>query len=529
MGIKVYNTLTGKKEEFNPDDKKNVKIYACGITVYDACHIGHARQAIVYDVISKYLKYRGYGVTYVRNYTDVDDKIIARANSENRDALEYSNQKITEAEKDLEQLGISDADVSPRVSENIDTIIDFTKGLIDKGYAYATNGGDVYFSVKNFPNYGKLSNRNINELEHGVRKDIEPGKKDPLDFALWKSAKEGEVSWTSPWGGGRPGWHIECSAMSMKYLGETFDIHGGGKDLIFPHHENEIAQSEALTGKPLANYWIHNGLVTVDGQKMSKSLGNSITIKDTLERYHPEVVRFSMLLNHYSSNVDMGFDAMDASEKRLYYLYKTLDQVNKFTVSNKSEGGKCLNPDMVKDIEKSFVNAMDDDFNTSLAISNLSPVFKYANDLLKKNKESLEDRAATLKSIVEMVLEITQPLGMLRDDPERFLSVTRAKYIKQKNLDTSQIDKLVNERLQAKQRKDYASADAIRKQLDEQGVIIQDSGEYSEWDIKDLYTNLDVQQKKTSNIQSQEQNKQLIDCNRILDRHKSNNRGVSRV
>ena len=281
--MKIYNSLTKKKEDFIPIEKDNVKMYACGITVYDDSHIGHARQAITYDMVCCYLRFIGYNVKYVRNYTDVDDKIIARANALNMNALEYSEDRIKDAEEVFKRLGVDVADVKAKASENIENIIDFVSKLIEKGYAYPTEKGDVYFDVKKFKEYGKLSKINIDDLLNGVRKDVEEGKKDPIDFALWKSAKTGEISWKSPWGDGRPGWHIECSTMVLNNLGETIDIHGGGKDLVFPHHENEIAQSEALTGKPLAKYWIHNGLIKINGQKMSKSLGNSLTIKQALD------------------------------------------------------------------------------------------------------------------------------------------------------------------------------------------------------------------------------------------------------
>ena len=295
--MKIYNSMTRQKEEFIPLDGKNVKMYACGITVYDLSHIGHARQAITYAMIADYLRYRGYNVKYVRNYTDVDDKIINRANSIGRNALDFSKEQIEETEKDMKNLHITDANVNALASENIDNIIKFVEGLIKTGHAYKSETGDVYYDVRSFKEYGKLSNRNVDDMINGVRKDIEPGKRDPIDFALWKSAKPGEISWESPWGKGRPGWHIECSAMVLNNLGETIDIHGGGKDLIFPHHENEIAQSEALTGKMFAKYWSHCGLVKINGEKMSKSLGNSLTIRDALAKYNYEVIKYVLQNN----------------------------------------------------------------------------------------------------------------------------------------------------------------------------------------------------------------------------------------
>ena len=297
--------MSGKKEEFIPIEKGKVKIYACGVTVYDLSHIGHARQAIVYAMITDYLRYRGYNVTYVRNYTDVDDKIINKANQLGKNALEFSKEQIIETEKDMKDLHVTEADIKTKASEYIPQIIKFVDGLIKKGHAYSTEKGDVYFSVKSFKDYGKLSHRKVEELRNGVRIELEEGKKDPVDFALWKSAKPGEIYWESPWGKGRPGWHIECSVMILNTLGETIDIHGGGRDLLFPHHENELAQSESLTDKPFAKYWSHCGLVKINGEKMSKSLGNSLSIREALNSYNYEVIKYVMLSKHYSSDIDI--------------------------------------------------------------------------------------------------------------------------------------------------------------------------------------------------------------------------------
>ena len=307
--MKIYNSMTGKKEEFKPIDGNNVKMYACGVTVYDLSHIGHARQAIVYAMIADYLRYRGYNVKYVRNYTDVDDKIIKRANELGKDALEFSREQIAETEKDMSALHITDADEKTKASEYINQIIEFVQGLIDKGYAYKAENGDVYYRVRKFAEYGKLSHRNVDDMLNGVRIELEEGKEDPIDFALWKSAKPGEIYWESPWGKGRPGWHIECSVMALNTLGETIDIHGGGRDLVFPHHENEIAQSEAYTGKHFANCWSHCGLIKINGEKMSKSLGNSLTIRDALKMYNYEVIKYVMLSKHYGSDVEATLSA----------------------------------------------------------------------------------------------------------------------------------------------------------------------------------------------------------------------------
>ena len=328
--MKIYNSMTGKKEEFIPIDGNNVKMYACGVTVYDLSHIGHARQAIVYAMIADYLRYRGYNVKYVRNYTDVDDKIIKRANELGKDALEFSREQIAETEKDMSALHITDADEKTKASEYINQIIEFVQGLIDKGYAYKAENGDVYYRVRKFNEYGKLSHRNVDDMLNGVRIELEEGKEDPIDFALWKSAKPGEIYWESPWGKGRPGWHIECSVMALNTLGETIDIHGGGRDLIFPHHENEIAQSEAYTGKHFANCWSHCGLIKINGEKMSKSLGNSLTIRDALKMYNYEVIKYVMLSKHYGSDVDILDEDYTLAEKHLYYFYNTISKMNEF-------------------------------------------------------------------------------------------------------------------------------------------------------------------------------------------------------
>ena len=308
MALRIYNTLTGKKEEFVPLHEKRVGMYVCGVTVYDLCHIGHARSAIVFDAIYRYLGYRGYEVTFVRNFTDIDDKIIKRANEEGVDCKAIAEKYIDEFNMDMGKLGFEKPKFEPKATEHIPEMIELISTLIEKGYAYQS-GGDVFFSVEKFKDYGKLSKRNLEEMQAGARVGIDEKKENPLDFALWKASKPGEPSWESPWGKGRPGWHIECSVMSQKYLGETFDIHGGGKDLIFPHHENEIAQSEAATGKPFARYWIHNGFVNINKEKMSKSLGNILTLKEIFKDWRPEAIRLFLLSSHYRSPVDFSFDA----------------------------------------------------------------------------------------------------------------------------------------------------------------------------------------------------------------------------
>ena len=482
--MKIYNSLTRKKEEFIPIDKDNVKMYACGITVYDDSHIGHARASITYDMICCYLRFLGYKVKYVRNYTDVDDKIIARANALNMNALDYSEDRIRAAEEVFEKLGADFPDVKCKASENIDNIIDFVSKLIEKGYAYPTEKGDVYYSVKKFKDYGKLSNINTDDLLNGVRKDVEEGKRDPLDFAVWKAAKPGEISWKSPWGEGRPGWHIECSCMVLNNLGETIDIHGGGKDLIFPHHENEIAQSEALTGKPLANYWIHNGLIKINGQKMSKSLGNSLTIKEAVDLYNPEVVRYAIVSKSYSADIDLGESEFELAEKHLYYFYNTLKAINIFLNNNKDM--KQVENEVADGIEAKFREAMDDDFNTPVAIADLFAVFKYVNNLLKDNKVPADEKAYILSKIKTEIIRCYNIISLFKEDVDGLLNDLKSKYINKLNLNVSDIENSISERSNAKAEKNYELADKIRNQLDEKGIVLNDSKDGTTWDIKEL-------------------------------------------
>lgn len=483
--MKIYNSLTKKKEEFVPIEKDNVKMYACGITVYDDSHIGHARASVTYDMVCCYLRFLGYKVKYVRNYTDVDDKIIARANALNMNALDYSEDRIKAAEDVFKKLGADFPDVKCKASENIENIIDFVSKLIEKGYAYPTEKGDVYYSVKKFKDYGKLSNINTEDLLNGVRKDVEEGKKDPLDFAVWKSAKPGEISWKSPWGNGRPGWHIECSCMVLHNLGETIDIHGGGKDLIFPHHENEIAQSEALTGKPLANYWMHNGLIKINGQKMSKSLGNSLTIKHALELYNPEVIRYAIVSKNYSSDIDLGESEFAIAEKHLYYFYNTINAINKFLEENTKM--KEVPNEVADEIENKFKQAMDDDFNTPVAIANLFTDFKYVNNLLKNNKIEIDEKAYILNKIKNEIVRCYNVIGIFKEDANELIEDLKSKYINKLDLKVEDIEQEIINRAVAKSEKNYDVADRIRKELDEKGIILNDSKEGTTWDIKELY------------------------------------------
>ena len=421
MPLRIYNTISREKEEFIPLEEGRVRMYACGITASGPAHIGHAYQAIVFDMIRKYLEYSGYEVTYVRNYTDVDDKIIINAREAKTDPKSFAEKLIIKTDKELKDLGVTPPTIQSKATECIDDIIEYVQKLIDSGHAYANEFGDVYFSVETFPRYGYFSNRDISEGLTGVRKDIEPGKKDDRDFALWKKANDDEIYWDSPWGKGRPGWHIECSTMSMKYLGDRIDIHGGGKDLLFPHHENEIAQSESLTNQRFANYWIHNGLIKVNGQKMGKSLNNSILLEDLLNTYNYEVLRFTLLQNNYRSDLNVVDGMFETNEKHIYKYYQTLNTLNK-----KLTGEYTINEEIVKKINDEFKEAMDNDFNTSLVLSNLIGYDTEINKLLQDKNVDLNDLYTYYKTLKEVYLV----LGLLTQDPEFVFYVIKTKYFK---------------------------------------------------------------------------------------------------
>ena len=460
--IYITNTMSGEKEEFKPLEDRTVKMYVCGPTVYDHAHIGHARSAVVFDVIRRWLEYRGYKVIYVRNYTDVDDKIIKRAKEEGISWKEVAEKYIASYEEDMKALNIKEPTYKPRVTEHIREIIEMIDGLIEKGYAYEA-GGDVYFSVKKFPEYGKLSKRNVEELRAGAR--IEPGenKKDPLDFALWKKSKEGEPGWESPWGVGRPGWHIECSVMSMKYLGETMDIHGGGLDLIFPHHENEIAQSESYTGKTFARYWVHNGFVMVNKEKMSKSLGNFFTIKEILERFSPDVLRLFLLSTHYRSPIDFSFERLGDSERALKRLLNFLDSLKAIDGIEEVEGEG--EPIPVGEYRRMFESAMDDDFNTAKAVGALFELVKRANllkDRVLKEGRITKDEKFSFREAVEFVENALRTLGFKLEKE------------KESGLEEKLIELLIEVRGELRKKKEFQLADLIRDRLKELGIALED-------------------------------------------------------
>lgn len=474
MSMKLYNVLTRKKEEFIPQEEGKVKMYACGITASGDAHIGHAYQAIIFDVIKKYLEYIGFDVTYVRNYTDVDDKIIIRARNLGVSPTDYANKMMAKIDEELAQLMIDKPTIQSKATECIPDMIEFIKKLIEKGHAYSTENGDVFFDVSSFPEYGKLSNRVVEDSISGVRKSVEPGKRDDKDFALWKNAKDDEIFWDSPWGPGRPGWHIECSAMSMKYLGETIDIHGGGKDLIFPHHENEIAQSEALTGKQFSKYWLHNGLIKVNGQKMSKSLNNGILLEDLLNEYNPEIVRMSLLENNYRSDMNVVDGMFDQHEAKIYMIYKLFLLIDRL--------GKDLTPEENTEdyemINKGFIKAMSNDFNTSVAIAS---IFEYVNILNKLlNKKDIQ-RAVNIKA---SLIKVFKPLGLLQQNPTLVIDQIKNKYLEIYDIEEHEITDLILDRQKYKAQKNWAEADKIRDELLSKGIVIKDNGDTTEWDVE---------------------------------------------
>ncbi|MDE5682029.1 MAG: cysteine--tRNA ligase, partial [Mailhella sp.] len=447
----IYNTMTKKKEKFVPQVAGRVGMYACGITAYDLCHIGHARSAVVFDVIARYLEFKGNQVTFVRNFTDVDDKIINRANQENVSSKEISERYIAAFHEDMDKLNVRRADMEPKATDYIGEMIELCEKLISKGHAYATPSGDVYFRVRSFKEYGKLSGRDVNDMRSGAR--IQPGeeKEDPLDFALWKAAKPNEPYWECPWGKGRPGWHIECSAMSEKNLSLPLDIHGGGQDLIFPHHENEIAQSEAALGGEFARFWVHNGFVQIDSEKMSKSLGNFKTIRDILEARHPEALRFFLLSKHYRSPIDFSFATMDDAEKGLVRVYECLAEV--CSALQKDFNKKMAMPEEIlkefQELKKAFLDAMDDDFNTAAALGHVFGIVRLVNRVLEdKTLRGKDGTKAFLEQVSAEVKIWSQVLGVFALEPAGILLELRNLNAKRMNIDVQTVEDLLAQRLE---------------------------------------------------------------------------------
>jgi cysteinyl-tRNA synthetase len=482
--MKLYNTLSGKKEDFIPVTPGQVQMYVCGITVYDHCHIGHARSAIVFDIIRRYLAYRGYKVTFVKNFTDIDDKIINRAKQEGIAWNKVSEKYIAEYYQDMDQLGVGRADIEPRATEHIQEIIDITKGLLDKGYAYAVDG-DVYFQIEKFSDYGRLSKRDLDDMIAGARVDLNERKRNPMDFALWKASKQGEPSWDSPWGPGRPGWHIECSAMSQKHLGDTFDIHGGGADLTFPHHENEIAQSEAYTGKPFAKYWMHNGFITIDKEKMSKSLGNFFTIKEILGNFDAEAVRFFLLSTHYRSPIEFSDEQLREAEASIDRYYASASRIADFLGQDQTKEKAGADEKVFEELLGKFLDrvkeAMDDDFNTALAIGHIFELIRTLNKYMD-GKPSGSKAVALVKRSEELLKEAGSILNIFSRMPEEWNKALMR--FKCPNMTEEFIMSKIQERQQAREHKDWAAADAIRKELDEKGVALEDKKGRTAWKVK---------------------------------------------
>ena len=460
--VLLYNTLSRSKQPLRPIEPGKVRMYVCGMTVYDYCHVGHARVLVVFDLVARYLRHRGYEVTYVRNITDVDDKIIARAAENGEDIDTLTNRFIAAMHEDAAALGVLPPDQEPRATTSMAAIITMIEALLERGYAYRSDNGDVYYDVSRFEGYGKLSGKQLEDLRAGARVEINEDKDDPLDFALWKTVKPGEPSWDSPWGPGRPGWHIECSAMSTGCLGNHFDIHGGGQDLQFPHHENEIAQSEGATGEPFVNIWMHNGFVRIDEEKMSKSLGNFFTVREVLKRYHPETLRYFILSSHYRSPLNYSDQNLDLARTALGKLYAGL---------RGSDAAIQEDPVAAATFDASFLRAMDDDLNTPEALSVLFAVLHDINRARVDDPARVAPLAATLRRLGAVI-------GILQGDPEAFLQQGGAE---DDGLSSDDIQALVDRRIQARLDKDWAEADRLRAELDQAGVMLEDAGGETIW------------------------------------------------
>ncbi|HLD44553.1 MAG TPA: cysteine--tRNA ligase [bacterium] len=472
MMLHLYNTLTRKKEEFKPLTDGKVGMYACGVTVYDYCHLGNARAMVNFDVLHRYLKYVGYDVTFVRNFTDVDDKIIRKANAENISCSEVTSKYIAAFYEDTNALGLVNPTIEPRATDHIPDIIAIINKLVDKGLAYQI-GGDVFYAVRSFPQYGKLSGKNIEDLESGARVDVSDVKKDPLDFALWKSAKPNEPKWPSPWGEGRPGWHIECSAMSTKYLGDTFDIHCGGCDLIFPHHENEIAQSEGATGKPFARFWVHNGFLNIDSEKMSKSLGNFFTTREVLKKFPAEAIRHFILSAHYRSPIDYSEKNISDSIKALERFYQTKSRLEKFIQqpSDPAIPSQQHVPAKLENLKNEFIMALDDDLNTAMVMGLVFEWVRTWNKLIDENRANQKDA----KDFLDIINDIHKVLGVFGSDANAYLDELKQKGMAGLLVLEEDILKLIEERKLARKNRDFKRSDEIRDQLLKQGITLKDN------------------------------------------------------
>ena len=484
MSLKIYNTLTRKKGEFQPVQPGKVGMYVCGVTVYDMCHIGHARSMVFFDVVYRYLTSKGLDVTYVRNFTDVDDKIIKRANEVGENWKELAERFIREFYIDMDALGLRRPSVEPRATEHIEQIQNIVNMLIESGNAYEA-GGDVVFSVDSFRGYGKLSGKRTEDLIAGSRVQVDDKKENPLDFVLWKAAKPGEPSWDSPWGPGRPGWHIECSAMSAHYLGDEFDIHGGGADLTFPHHENEIAQSQAATGSAFARCWIHNGFVNIKSEKMSKSLGNVLNIRDILKTVHPEALRLFLLSSHYRSPLDYNETSIRESSVSLERLYAAMGALDELT----RQGGTATElPPELSSIKEKFSEVMDDDFNTPKALAVLFEAARALNKIAAdaRNSPASVPTPELLESVRTSIKESAADiLGLLTENPAEFQESLRQSRATDRGLSEAEIEDQISQRTEARKRKDFAEADRIRDELAEKGIVLEDGPQGTTWRVKE--------------------------------------------
>lgn len=485
MSIRIYNTLTRTKEPLQPLEEGHVKLYVCGITSYDYCHIGHARSALVFDMVVRYLRHRGYKVTFVRNFTDIDDKIINRANEQGIDSTSLALRFINEFYTDMDALGTLRPDIEPKATEHIGEMIALIQELIDKGMAYPADG-DVYFRVEQFNGYGQLSGRGLEDMQAGARVEVNDRKQHPMDFVLWKGAKPGEPKWTSPWGDGRPGWHIECSAMSRKYLGDTFDIHGGGKDLVFPHHENEIAQSCGASGKPFAKMWMHHGFVTIKDEKMSKSLGNFLTIRDVLKQYEPEVLRLFIFSTQYRNPLDFTETALQDAVSGLARMYECLARVDAL-----ADGGAAASiiaePDRqdLLSLTERFHKAMDNDFNTAQALAHLFEAIKHINKVLRVLPDApAAADIALLRTTAATFRDLAGVLGLVQQNPAEIVAHNKAKVLADIDLSEAAINELITKRNQARAAKDWATSDAVRDQLLTHNIVLKDSPEGTTWEVK---------------------------------------------
>ncbi|MDR2550001.1 MAG: cysteine--tRNA ligase [Desulfobulbus sp.] len=485
MPLTIYNTLTRKKEPLQPLEEGHVKLYVCGITSYDYCHVGHARSSLVFDMVVRYLRHRGYRVTFVRNFTDIDDKIIRRAGEQGIESALLAQKFIEEFYTDMDALGTLRPDIEPRATEHVAEMIGLIGELIDKGMAYPADG-DVYYRVEKFAGYGQLSGRGLADMQAGARVEVNEKKEHPMDFVLWKGAKPGEPKWSSPWGEGRPGWHIECSAMSRKYLGDTFDIHGGGKDLVFPHHENEIAQSCGASGKPFAKLWMHHGFVTIKDEKMSKSLGNFLTIRDVLKTYEPEVLRLFIFSTHYRNPLDFTETALQDARSGLERMYECLAQIDALPAGESGASGRIAAADRqgLESLEKRFDQAMNNDFNTAQALAHLFDAVKTLNKQLRTLPERpAEQDVRILRDAAAAFRELAGVLGLVRRDPAAVVAAAKAKVLAGLDLSEAEIIELIAQRNQARAVKDWATSDQVRDRLLAHGIVLKDSPDGTRWEV----------------------------------------------